>query len=175
MIDGRWLDEIGITTIISDVEILRNHFANKELWFGKRSSQTATKWAEENSLIPFRAVSGNGDFGSDLNDEALVIGSEDTPIYFGGIDFKVSRITIVESSQTPPYALRFIWGNGTMADAIIARQYTSLILTFDNFASVPFGLVFPKISNGYKVWAQAKHSVNNATLDFFIGSFGFGE
>lgn len=163
----------NISNIWDDVVIIKNHFSNTELWYGKKTIQTENNWAEENSLSPFRAISGLNDFGSDPGDEAMVIGLDDTPILPGQTYSKIDRITIVGSSHTPPYAIRFVWGFGTMEDAILARQYTSLILTFDNFASVPFQLVFPRLETGFKAWAQAKHSVDNATIDFFVGVFGY--
>jgi hypothetical protein len=165
--------EGDIDNINDEINIIKNHFINRELWFGKLAVQTATDWADEFSLTPYQAISGNSDFGSDADDEAKIFGTLDAPIFLGQTHFKIFRITIVESSQTPPYCLRFIWGTGTMADSLAADQYTSLTLTFDNFASVPFQLVFPTLENGHKVWCQCKNAVDNATINFFVGAFGF--
>lgn len=161
-----------LENIFADTTTLIAHFVNRELWLGKLAVQTATDWAEEFSLTPFRAISGNGDFGSDASDEAQVIGTADTPIFAGQTHFKLFRITIVASSVTTPYSIRIIWGTGTMADAIVANQYTSLTLTFDNFASVPFDIVLPELLNGNKIWVQCKNATDNATIDFFVGVFG---
>jgi len=166
-----------IDNINNEINIIKNHFINRELWYGKLAVQTATDWADEFAITPYQAISGINDFGSDADDEAKIIGVDDMPIFAGQTHFKIFRITIVSSSRTPPpvspYCLRFVWGTGTMADAIAADQYTSLTLTFDNFASVPFQLVFPTLENGNKVWCQCKNLNDNATIDFFVGAFGF--
>jgi hypothetical protein len=159
--------------ILTNTETLLEHFINREIWLGKLAVQTATDWADELSLTPYQAISGNGDFGSDADDEAKVLGTDDTPIFAGQINFKLFRLTIVDTSETTPYLIRFVWGTGTMADAITANQYTSFTATFDNFASVPASLIFPKLPNGYKVWAQTKNATDNATINFFVGAFGF--
>jgi hypothetical protein len=162
------------TKIEDNVTLLLDHFINRVLWYGKKAVQTETVWAEEFSLTPFRAISGDGDFGSDTNDEAQVIGTDDTPVFLGQTAFKLFRITIVHcSKESDPYSLRFVWSETTMADGIAADQYTSLTLTYDNFASVPFELIFPRLENGFKVWCQCKNANDNATIDFFVGAFGF--
>ena len=168
---GVWKDANN-KQILIDTTLLLEYVNNREIWFGKKAVQTGTDWAEEFSLTPYQAISGNGNFGSDPGDEALVMGTEDTPIFTDQTHFKLARITVVNTSETSPYAFRIIWGTGTMADAIIAEQYTSLTLTYDNFACVPFPMIMPQLANGYKIWIQCKNITDNATVDFFIGVFG---
>jgi hypothetical protein len=163
----------GLSLVAEGVSILENHFINRELWYGKKAVQTATEWADEFALTSYRAISGNADFGSDPNDEAQLIGTGDMPIFAGQTAFKVFRIMVSDSSSATPYLLRFIWSLTTMADGLIADQYTSLMISFQDFSMTPFDLVFPRLENGYKVWCQCKNSVDNATIDFFVGAFGF--
>jgi len=168
---GVWKDANNKQILINS-SLLLEYVNNREVWFGKKTVQTETDWAEESSLTPFTAISGNGIFGIDEGDEAQIIGTGDTPLFTSQTHFKVFRIAITNSSETSPYAFRIVFGKGTIEDAIAAEQYTGLILTYDNFASVPFNIILPQLKNGYKIWLQCKNAVDNATISFFVGVFG---
>lgn len=172
------------TLLLNSANILANsygilyHLHNRERWFGKSADQSGNDWALEASLTPFRAISGNADFGSDLNDEALVLGTEDTPIITSQTHFDLHRLLIVGVSVDTPYILRIVYGTGTMADAITAGQYSDVMVKFDSVnptvsAGTPVDLVFPRNLNGNKIWIQTKNATNNATIDFFVGVHGY--
>lgn len=156
-----------------DIVVIKNHFVSKEVWLGKKTVQTGTNWAEEFSLTPFRVISGDNDFGSDLNDEAKIMGTDDTPIFEGQTAFKIFRLFVIETNEDKSYILKILWGLDTMQEAIEANQFTSLMLTYDNSPMGLFDLIMPRLDNGYKIWMQCKCSEDNAYLDFFIGVFGF--
>lgn len=69
--------------IYDEVVEIERHLHNRERWFGISGDQSGNDWAVEAGLNAFRAISGNGDFGSDANDEAKVLGTADTPAISG--------------------------------------------------------------------------------------------
>lgn len=153
-------------------EIAR-HFHGPERWFGKSADQSEDDWAAD-TLTPFRAISGDGDYGADANDEAKVLGEDDTPVQAGRVYFDMHRVLVVGVSVNTEYKLRFIWGTGTMAAAITAGQYTEVLVKFDatnpqQSAGIPFDLRIRRLAAGTQVWCQAKNATDNATIDFYIG------
>ncbi len=154
-------------------ELVEYHLHNRERWFGKLAVQTATDWAE-NNLSPFRAISGNNTYGTDLNDEAQVLGTDDTPAIAGDVKFDMHRIFVVATSQETIWKLQVVYGSGTMADAIAAGQYSTVMLKIDSAAAAspatPMDIMLPRLACGVdKVWVRAWCSTDNASIDFFIG------
>lgn len=168
---GIW-DSI-LNAIFTEVEYLDHHFHRKARSYGKSADQSGNDWALEDSLTSFRAISGNAAYGSDANDEAKIFGTDDTPLISGQTKFDIGGLLIVGVSNDDPFILRFVYGTGTMADAITAGQYTTLMVKFDTTnpqlsAGIPIPVGCPKITNGNKVWCQTKNGTDNATIDFFI-------
>ena len=146
------------------------HVHNRERWFGKLGSQTATAWGEEASLTPYRATSGFGVFGADTNDDALVLGTDDTPAITGMTKFDLHRIDITAASNATDWILRVVYGTGTMADAETAGQYSDVMVQ-EARKGAPVGVIMPRGTCGStKVWIRAKNASNDATIDFFVGS-----
>ncbi|MCJ7663303.1 MAG: hypothetical protein MUO24_03580 [Desulfobacterales bacterium] len=155
-----------------EAELTEEHLHNREYWFGKRAPQTAINWGERASLAPYRAISGNNAFGTDINDEAQVIGSADTPIRVGSTSFDMRRIQILDVSVAIMFLLRVIHGTGTMAAAETAGQYTeitSLQLASPNGQAKPADIIQERIPVGHKVWIRAKSVTDNAWIDFLVG------
>lgn len=174
-IDGAATDGLaGVSNSLAyRMQELENHFHNQECWRGIKAVQTATEWADD-VLTPFRCISGNNDYGSDADDEALVLGTADTPFRIGLVKFDVHRIFIDDVSVASLYKMRLIWGTGTMADAITAGQFSCLHLKFDGIgatsASFPVDVKMPRLDSGVdKLWAQCWNVTDNATLDFLVG------
>jgi hypothetical protein len=71
--------------------------------------------------------------------------------------------------------VRFIWGSGTMADAIAAGQYTTFPYLRGNADNVRKIQVIntPLIGIDYKIWCQCQNSTDNSTLDFVVGVHGY--
>lgn len=156
------------------VEELERHFHGRERWFGKLAVQTATDWADNNIDTPYQAKSGADDYGGDANDEAQVIGTADTPAITSMTKFDIHRILIVGATETTVYKLRIVYGTGTMADAINAGQYSTIMVVVDpaNGAkpAVPAEIMMPRGTAGStKVWIQAWNVTDNATIDFYVG------
>jgi len=153
------------------IETHDEHFHNREYWFGKAAPQTETNWGTRASLAPYRAISGLNDFGGDDNDEALVIGSADTPVRENSTQFDFRRLQIVASSSSTVYLFRIIHGTGTMNEAEVAGQYTEIPYLKEAAPSrgAPVDLVEEKIAVGQKVWIRVKNATDNATIDFITG------
>ncbi len=147
------------------------HFHNREYWFGKSADQSGNNWGTRASLTPYQAISGDGDFGGDANDEAKCIGSADTPVRAGSTKFDFRRIQVVAVSSTTVYLLRIIHGTGTMAEAEAAGQYTECAFFRQSppTRGDPADLVQEKIPVGHKIWVRAKNATDNATIDFLAG------
>lgn len=159
-----------------DVEVYHTeeHIHNREIWFGKSADQSGNNWGTVAGLTAFQAISGNGDFGSDADDEAKVLGTDDTPVATGKTLFDLHRILVVTQDQSTQYILRFVWGTGTMADAITAGQYSLVAVIADSAlehiaGGAPFDIMMPQIATGTKLWVQAKNATDNATIDFLVG------
>lgn len=162
-------DSIGYK--ITEIE---KHFHNAERWLGKKATQTATDWAED-TLTPFVAISGLNSYGQDASDEALVLGTGDTPNILGKVKFDPYRIYVSDLSSNTVYKLRMSWGTGTMADAITAGQYSEVMIatsiaTGNRSGGIPVDFRCPRLRCGTdKVWVQAWNESDNATCSFFIG------
>ncbi len=69
-IDNQAVDGLsGVSNSMAyKVHEIEKHFHNHERWFGKLGSQTATAWADEDSLVMYRAISGNNEInGGDFS------------------------------------------------------------------------------------------------------------
>jgi len=155
-----------------------HHFHTLERWYGISADQSGNDWAAD-TLNPFQAISGNGDYGSDANDEAKVLGTDDTPFITGEITYDLHRILIVDVSEDTEYKLRVVYDDTDMATGIAAGRYTEVMVNFDSTnpqqsAGVPVDLLMPKLTAGlYKVWIQCKNATDNATIDFYVGGHGY--
>ncbi len=146
------------------------HFHSRERWVGKSGNQSGDDWALETGLTPFRCISGSGDFGSDTDDEAKVLGIDDTPSIPGNTLFDIRRIMVSASSNSTDWVMRFIYGTAVVDQNETDGQYTDIMLT-DAKKGIPGDDVrLPRLTSGTdKVWVKGKNATNNATLDFFVG------
>lgn len=167
----------GVTGIAESTSFrlgeLTQHHHSRERWRGKKAVQGATDWFDD-TLTPFRAISGNNVYGADADDEAKVVGSGDTPIIAGALYYDLHRFLIVDVSHDTVYKLRVVYGTGTMADAITALQYSEAMVLFDSAnpqlsAGIPVEFQMPLVVSGMKIWIQAWNATDDAWIDFLIG------
>jgi hypothetical protein len=162
------------------VHEIERHFHGRERWYGKLAVQTATDWASDVINNPFRAISGNNAYGSDPSDEALVLGTADTPTMTNlatglpNVKYDVHRILVIACSVTTPVKMRLVYGSGTMAAAIAAGQFSTTMERFDAAVgaalSTPIDWMMPTGTCGStKVWMQFWSVTDNATVDFYAG------
>jgi hypothetical protein len=154
------------------VHEIERHLHGRERWMGKSADQSGADWAAD-SLTPFRAISGDGAYGADANDEAKVLGTSDTPVITGMVRYDLHRLMMVAASSDTVYKLRIVYGSGTMADAITAGQYSEICVMADAAAAqVPHDAFEIMMPRGYcgvtQVWIQAWNATNNATIDFLV-------
>jgi len=156
------------------IEEIEKHFHNHERWLGLHASPTGTNWADD-VLTPFVAISGSGVYGADGSDEALVLGIDDTPAISGMVKFDIHRLLVIDVDHSTPYKLRIVYGTGTMADAITAKQYSEVMVLFDAVnpqisAGKPVEVMMPRLICGTdKVWIQARNATDNSQIDFLVG------
>lgn len=165
------LKKAGEPGLFQEVLYAEEHSHSRTRVFGKSGNQSGTDWAVEAGLTLFRAISGDGAFGSDTDDEALLLGTSDTPAIAGKGKFDPGRIAIIATSSTTPWVLRMIYGTGTMADAETAGQYSDINFMKESNAgwSSKTEVRAPLMNCGVdKVWLRAKNATNNATIDFLI-------
>lgn len=164
------------------VEEIEKHFHNKERWLCKANPQTATDWAVEccaaGAVLPYVAISGSNNFGGDANDEALIFGTDDLLNIDGETKLDLHRIMVTDASSTTVYILRIVYGTGTMANAITAKQFTTVPVISDPAAGGGYGNIIdvkmPRLNIGTdKIWIQIKNATDNATLSFICGFHGY--
>jgi hypothetical protein len=165
-----------------EAEYAEEHLHHYVRWFGKLNPQDATHWTvtmDGHLAQPYRAISGNGVYGADPGDEAQLFGTDDIPFpTMRNGDF--NEILPVANSSNTAYLLRIVWGTGTLADAIIAGQYTEFPFfrpAADNNRKV-MQVTSKKIPTTLaglptKIWCQCQNVTDNATIDFFIGVHGY--
>lgn len=153
-----FMDMEDVLTAIED------RFYGREIWLGIVSPQTATSWGTPTTIGVFTATSGNNAYGADANDEALVVGSADTPIVTGKTKFSVTGLFIAASSAAVGFKLRVVYGTGTMAAAIAASQFTTVMVSASS--RNPVMISMPKVDVGTQVWVQAWCGTNDATITF---------
>lgn len=158
-----------LNEIMAEIEIVEIHLHGNERWFGKSGDQSGNDWADEASLTPFRVISGNGVFGADTDDEALVLGTADTPNQTGMTKYDPHRVMITASSNANDWVIRCVHGTGTMAEAETAKQYSDIMVQ-EARKGAPIDIQCVRhTSASDKLWFRGKNATNNATLDFFIG------
>ena len=158
----------ALAAIDAEVMVIEHHIHGRERWFGIAAPQTATDWGEQASLTPYRATSGLGVFGVDANDEALVLGADDTPAIAGMASFDAHRIKVHAASNANAYVLRLVYGSGTMAAAEAAGQYSDFMIS-EARKGGPVPILMPRVLARWNVWLRAKNATNDATIDFFVG------
>ncbi len=155
------------------VHEIEKHFHSPETRLGVSGDQSGNDWALEDTLNVYQAKSGNAVYGADADDEALVIGTSDGPYKTSMVKFDLHKIFITDLSTNDPFAIRIVWGSGTMADAVTAKQFSHSMAINNPAASrasgQPIEVMMPRKTWGTdKIWIQVKCATDNATMDFFV-------
>ena len=160
----------ALPAIELDAEHTEQHLHSRNRLFAKSGDQSGTNWGEVDGLTPYRCISGDSDFGEDEGDTAKVIGSTDTPVIAGRIHFDPGRVTVIATSSTSLWAIRLVWGTGTVEEAEATGQYSDHWFQKESNAgwSSVVDVRTPLLDIGTKVWARAKNETDNATIDFVI-------
>jgi hypothetical protein len=175
---------VGLTGTLNSlpyrVTEIERHIHGRERWYGKLAVQTATDWASDVINNPFVAKSGNNAYGTDANDEALVFGTADTPMMtdlvtgLPNAKFDLHQLLITDCTVTTPAKIRLVYGTGTIAAAIAAGQFSTMMVRIDaavgSNPAVPLDLMMPRGTCGStQVWIQFWSITNDATISFYVG------
>lgn len=179
---------LDLSETLEEAEYAEEHWHNKVRWYTKKTAQTATAWAsplDGNLANVWRVISGAATWGVDgthdpatpPSDEAYLFGTADTLTELGTLVYgDADKILVTANSSATLYLIRIIWGTGTMAAAIAAKQYAEfpyLRAVADNVRKIQ-DFKMPKVPvAGYKLWAQCANANDNATLDFVLGVHGY--
>ena len=99
-----------------------------------------------------------------------MLGTDDTPAMVGSVKFDPHDLVIDASSHANPWVIRIVWGTGTFDEAVVAHQYSDLMVT-EAKKGTPVTFKMRRLNSGAdKVWVSGKSATNNATLNFFIGT-----
>lgn len=183
--DGPKIDSLAVDGLLGThnslaykIHEIEGHSHNKSRCFGKSADQSGVDWALEDSLTTFQAISGPGAYGPGANDAAKIWGTGDLAPVTGDVMLDLHWLLVVALSEDTPYILRLVWGTGTMADAITAGQYTTVMVqnivtgSKANGAAIP--VMTPRLTCGVdKAWLQAKNATDDATADVLINLHGY--
>ena len=161
--------ENTLTNVASDTQYTEEYLHSKVRWYGILAPQTAANWGDNSSMTPYVATSGNNAWGTDVGDEAQVIGTDDVSTSYDYFD--LNEILISANSSATLYRCRIVWGTGTFAEAITGDNYSEFMYLRAIADTVRPIIITPapKIFPGYRVWVQCWNTTDNATLDFFVG------
>ena len=106
-----------------------------------------------------------------LTDPAKIFGTDDTPIFTGGLYFDFHRILIIANNSNSVYKMRIVWGTGTNVEAVAAEQYSEFMFVRDTTSTQRkiMDIMSPKIATDTKVWVECWNATNDATISFFVG------
>ena len=147
-------------------------------WYGKKAVQDATHWSDATTLTPFRCISGAGVYGTDLNDEAQVFGTDDLlwsdpRTLEDPASGMFKEMLFIANSANTLYRFRIVYGTSeqSLVQAIAAGKWTET--TFFRGAAdntrVTRDLRSRRLPIDCQIWAQCANATDNATLDFLVG------
>ena len=156
------------------VEEIDRHFHVRERWWGAVAVPDAANAIDVNVNRPFVAISGDNTWGTAIS----ILGTGDDVGIGADPYFDPHRVLFVDfNGNATAWRMRFIWGTGTSADAIIAGQWSEIMVI--NAVAGPFAAGVPsdikhiRIAVGLKMWAQVWNATDAEELDFFYGTHSY--
>ena len=172
------IPDAGALTSIAqadELEELEQHFHNVSRAWGAVAAPDETNAIEANVNRPFAAASGNNTWGAAIP----ILGTADNPVLAGMTQFDFRQLLITDLDDiTTPWRIRIIWGTGTSADAVAAGQWTeemvqSNAVPGNRAGAVPLLVTMPRVTVGWKLWAQAWNATNSEIMSFFYEAHGY--
>lgn len=164
-----------ILKIIETTDEIDQHFHNIERWWGSTGADTETNAIAATVTVPYSATSGNDTWGAAIP----ICGTGDNPVLATMDEFDAHRLMIVDlDDETDPWRVRIIWGTGTSAEAIVAEQWSEVVIIANavpgnRAGGTPIDVRMPPIDVGTKLWAQSWNDTNGEVLQFFWGAHGY--
>lgn len=162
-----------LTANSDDLKKLQFDLNSKARWAGKSADQSGENWLGIDRLVPFRATSKLGDWGTADAEAAKIVGLSDTPIFGSGECFHINHILIVGASSTTEYIMRVIYGGIPRANLVILGLFSNFMFKFDpalptTSPNLPVTIQMPEVDNNSRVWIEVKNA-SIATVDFYVG------
>jgi len=158
---------IDQTPVLEEVHELSCHWHNWELFGGLAVVPDGeTHRCDWDSMEPFRMVPGNDTYG----DWVQVLGSEDTPVRSGALEYDMDRIMIHDVSSDRVLT-RMQFGFGPNIQQIFLQQ------SFTNYGYRPYKETQPntfkirvsQVDSGQKAWARCwVKGVSGGYIDFYV-------
>ena len=173
-IDGAAVDGLsGVSNSLAyKLHEVEKHLHGRERWWGAVGAPDETNAIAATVTVPFVAVSGANAWGAAIP----ICGTADNPVLATHTLHDPHLVLVVDTDHATPYRIRFIYGTGTSAEAIIAVQWTEtmFITATGPFSSgVPVELLHIRVAVGSKLWAQVWNNTNGSEVDFFWGTHGY--
>ena len=115
----------------------------------------------------FQIDAGNLDWGAWVQ----VVGSGDTPVRAGSVEYDLHRIAVEDTEHNATYFIQIAFGDSGAA-ALAAGNYTDLLLSPTGAlpSGTPVNTQARRAVAGTKAWARTMcPGQNTGTLDFYIG------
>jgi len=155
---------------------IERHFHNRERWWGATGAPDETNAIAATVTVPFAATSGNNTWGTAIP----ICGTGDDPTPGDGdTKFDIHRLLITDlDDETDPWRIRIIWGTGTSAAAIIAGQWSEIMVQSNavpgnRAGGQPLDVIMRREDVGIKLWAQSWNNTNSEILSFYWGAHGY--
>lgn len=160
----------GKDEVFLEILDVKNHFHTQEHWFGVAAAPSGTvDVGDYDVMAPFVPDAGNNTWGAWLQ----VIGSGDTPVLAGNIEFNPHFIfvTAVERN-TSIHRLQLAWHATSATTALADGDYTEVMFkpSSASFLSLPVPLRAMPQPIGTLMWVRIwADGQNTGTADMFVG------
>ncbi len=150
------------------VHEIERHLHNRGRFWGAVAVPDETNAIDANVDTPFVAVSGADTWGTAIP----VCGTNDDPTDGLGTKLDPHLLFVVDTDHSTAYRIRVIYGTGTSAAAILAKQWseTMFITAGGPFSTgVPVEIKMRRVDVGAKLWVQVWNATNGSNVDFYWG------
>jgi len=177
-IDAAAVDGLGGTedSLAYHVGEIERHFHNRERWWGAVGAPDETNAIAATVTVPFVAISGADTWGTAI----AICGTADDPTPDDGdTKFDIHRLMVTDlDDEVDPWRVRIIWGTGTSADAITAKQWTEIMVQSNavpgnRAGGQPIDVIMRRVDVGTKLWFQSWNNTNSEILSFYWGAHGY--
>lgn len=155
-------------SLAARVHEIEKHLHSRARMWGSNGAATETNAIAATVSVPFVAVSGNDAWGAAIP----ICGTADDPTGIGYPKYDPHLILVTDTDHNTPYRFRIVYGQGTSAAAIAADQWSEemFITAGGPFSSgVPLQFQMPRVTVGWKLWAQVWNTTNGSNVDFYWG------
>jgi len=165
-----------VNSVAYRIHEIEHHFHNRERWWGAVAVPDEESACAATVTVPFVATSGDDTWGTAIP----LCGTADDPTPGDGdTKFDFHRLFIVGlDDQTDAWRVRIIWGTGTSAAAITAKQWTEMMVQSNavpgnRAGAQPIEVIMERLDVGTKVWCSVWNNTDAETMSFYYGVHGY--